>query len=125
MKDSQKTALAVAALLLSAAYATAPLWSPGGSPGARPAEAAGSGMIAFRGADPRDGKVYVVDAGAKVILVFAASQGKASFNLVAGRSYAADVAIAANPEYRLPFDRKGYSVKAMKDLIDKPEGGRP
>jgi len=82
----------VAAVLLAAAYAARPLWAPAGAACSPYADAGGGigNMIAYAGLNEKDGKVYVVDTQAKVILVYGPTTGVSSFQLLAGRSYAAD-----------------------------------
>ena len=106
---------AATAVLLAAAYVTWPLWAPAGSAAAPYAEAGGGigSVISFAGLDERDGKIYVVDSQAKVVLIYAASQGANSFNLVAGRAFASDGVAVRNLATRgldLRYNIRGYSV---------------
>jgi len=113
---------AVLVVLLAAAYVTRPLWAPAGSRVAPYVDAGGgdNGMIAFAGLNNQQGKAYLVDTKAQVVLVYQASQSVNSFKLVAGRLWASDAAACRNNE--LAFNQRGYTVQQTKAIA---EGGGP
>ncbi len=112
MKPSYWRICGVAAVLIALAYVARPLWAPGGSSATPYAEAgAVGGIISFNGVDDREGKTYIIDTQSKVILVYAASNGVNSFNMVAGRSYASD--LAAFRANWFTYNQRGYSVQQM------------
>ena len=127
MRDSKfMRVVAALALAVAAIYVTTPLWAPAGSPAAPSAYACGGAagsVISFVQQIQGQEKIYLLDTSTKVLLVYAASNGSASFNFVTGRSVEFDATFAQKLAARgqdLPFRAQGYDFVSVKNEAEKP-----
>jgi hypothetical protein len=91
----------------------------------RPAKAGGAaigGIIAVTEVDGSDARLYIIDPGRKVLLVYGSYRQKDKFRLLAGRYFEYDIAATVGMDR--PFKAQGYSARDMKNYADKKKNTR-
>ena len=118
--------IAVAALLVAAAYVSTPLWAPAGSPAAPYACASGAGagsLIAFVQEVQSVEKLYLIETSSKVLLVYDNGFNGNAFNFVHGRAINFDVIATqkmGQQGQEMPFNPRGYPWTSVRDRANMP-----